>query len=132
MAKIHGRLMNFSWNATAVNGITDGTLNLERSDVDVTTHDTGDAFAYIQGRLKGSVDLTMKWDEADAGQGGMQTDFIVGTQRAVFFRMNTGTGLHSFTGTAQINKMSAKGPNQDAGEYTASLTYTGAIVEGVQ
>jgi hypothetical protein len=132
MAKIHGRLMNFAWNTVAVNGIVDGTLNLERADVDVTTHDTGDAYAFIQGRLKGSVDLNMKWDEADSGQGGMQADFVTGTQRAVYFRMNTGGGLHTFTGTAQVNKWSAKGPNQDAGEVTASLTYTGAIVEGAQ
>ncbi|HJW84757.1 MAG TPA: phage tail tube protein [Anaerolineae bacterium] len=132
MAKVHGRLSTFSWNSNAVGGIVDAAINLERPEIDVTTHDTGDARSFIQGRLAGTIDLTMKWDEADAGQGGMQADFFTATQRAVYFRMNTGGSLHTFTGTAQINSWAAKGPNDDAGEVTASIRYSGAVVEGAQ
>lgn len=132
MAKVHGRLSNFSWNSQAVGGIVDASLSLERPEIDVTTHDSGDARAFISGRLAGTVDLTMKWDEADAGQGGMQADFFTGTQRSVYFRMNTGGSLHTFTGTAQVNSWNAKGPNDDAGEVTAQVRYTGAVVEGAQ
>ena len=132
MSKQHGRFQTFSWNSNVVAGIVDGSLDLERPDIDVTTHDTGDARAFIQGRLTGSVDLTMKWDEADAGQSAMQADHFTGTQRTIYFRMNTGAGLHSFTGTGQVSKWSAKGPNDDASEVSATVKFSGAIVEGVQ
>jgi hypothetical protein len=124
MAKIHGRLQSFSWNSNVVAGIVDGSLNLERPEIDVTTHDTGDARAFISGRLAGTVDLTMKWDEAD--------DLVTGTQRTIYFRMSTGGGLHSFTGTGQVNSWSAKGPNDDAAEVTATVRFSGAVVEGAQ
>ena len=132
MAKIHGRLSNFSWNATAINGIVDASLNLERPEIDVTTHDTGDARQYISGRLAGTVDLTMKWDEADAGQSSMQADLITGTQRAIFFRMETASTKHSFTGTGQITSWSPSGPNDDSGEASVNIRYSGVIVEAVQ
>jgi predicted secreted protein len=132
MAKIHGRLSNFSWNATAVNGIVDTSLNLERPEIDVTTHDTGDFREFISGRLAGTVDLTMKWDEADAGQGAMQTDLIAGTQRAIFFRMETASGKHSFTGTGQITSWTPSGPNDDAGEVSANVRFSGNITEATQ
>ena len=38
MSKVHGRFSNFQWNATAVNGIMDASLNLERPEIDATTH----------------------------------------------------------------------------------------------
>ena len=132
MAKVHGRLQTFSWNSVAVNGIVDGGLNLERPEIDVTTHDTGDAREFIQGRLAGTIDLTLRWDEADSGQGGMQADFFTGTSRAIYFRMGTGAGLHSFTGTGIVTSWSVKGPNDDASEVSATVRYSGAIVEGAQ
>jgi predicted secreted protein len=132
MAKVHGRFQTFGWNSVAVGGIVDGGLNLERPEIDVTTHDDGDARSFLAGRLAGTVDLTLKWDEADSGQSSMQADFFTGTARTVYFRMGTGTGLHTFTGTGQITSWAAKGPNDDASEVSATIRYSGAVVEGAQ
>ena len=132
MAKIHGRLSSFTHNTNAVNGIVDSAVNLERPPLDSTTHDDGDARSYIQGRLEGTIDLTMKWDEADTGQGGMQADFITATARAIVFRMETGSGKHEFTGTGIIDSWSASGPNDDVAEVTATVRFSGIIVEATQ
>jgi len=132
MAKQHGRFQTFSWNSNVVNGITDGSIDISRAKIKVTTHDSGDAETYLQGRLEGTVSINGKWDEADAGQSGLFDDLIAGTQRTVYFRMNTGAGLHSFTGTAQCDKFNGKGPNDDAADFSADLTFSGAVVAGVQ
>ncbi|KKN71040.1 hypothetical protein LCGC14_0424570 [marine sediment metagenome] len=132
MAKIHGRLSNFQWNAIDVKGIMDANQNLERPEINVTTHDTGDFEEFIFGRMAGTVDLTMKWDEADPGQGAMQTDFFTPTSRAIVFRMETGSGLHEFTGNGQITAWAKTGPNADASEVTATVRFSGTIVEATQ
>ena len=132
MAKIHGRLSTFTWNAVAVNGIVDETFNLERPSIDTTCHDDGDARSFIAGRLAGSIDLTLRWDEADSGQGGMQADFFTGTSRAIVFRMQTGAGNHEFTGTGLIENWNPSGPNDDAAEVTATVRISGAITEATQ
>lgn len=132
MAKIHGRLQSFQWNAVAVAGIVDGSLNLERPEVDSTTHDTGDTREFLQGRLAGTVDLSLKWDEADAAQSAMQTDFFAGTSRAIKFRMQTAGSAHSIDGTGLITSWAPSGPNDDAGEVSVSIRYSGTITENAQ
>ena len=132
MAKIHGRLSNFQWNSNAVGGIVDINQNLERPEIDTTTHDDGDNRTYISGRLAGTIEISGKWDEADTGQGGMETDFIAGTDRAVDFRMQTASGAHTYTGTGKITAWSCTGPNDDAGEFSATVRFNGAITSGTQ
>lgn len=132
MSKIHGRLSNFRWNTIAVNGLVDVGNDMERPEINVTTHDSGDFEEFIQGRLTGSIDLSGKWDEADAGQSGMQADFISGTSRAVVFRMQDGAGNHEFTGTGQITSWGASGPNSDAAEITTTVRLSGTITEATQ
>jgi len=132
MAKKHGRFQTLTWNALAVNGIVDGSQDLERSSLDTTTHDTGDARSSIQGRLAGTVDVSLMFDEADAGQSGMQADFITGTERPIIFRMDVGVGLHEFTGTGQIESWAISGPNDAPGEVSATIRFNGAVVEATQ
>lgn len=132
MAKIHGRLQSFQWNAVAVNGIVDGSLNMERPEIDTTTHDTGDAREGLSGRLTGTVDLTLKWDEADSAQSSMQTDFVAGTARAIKFRMQTLAGAHSFDATGAITSWAPSGPNDDASEVAVSIQLRNAITEPTQ
>ena len=132
MAKVHGRLATFGWGGASVGGIVDMSLNLERPEIDVTTHDTGDARAYISGRLAGTIDLTMKWDEADAGQDAMQTAFFAGTDSTIYFRLGTGAGLHTYTGTGKITSWAPSGPNDDASEVSCTVRFNGAITEGTQ
>lgn len=132
MAKKHGRLQTFNWNATDVKGIVDGSLDLERPSLDTTTHDTGDARTSIQGRLAGTVGVNMMFDEADGGQGGMQADFFTGTERAIIFQMDTAGALHKYTGTGQIESWAISGPNDAPGEVTAAVRFSGSIVEATQ
>lgn len=132
MAKIHGRLQSFQWNGSAVAGIVDASLNLERPAVETTSHDTGDAREFIQGRLSGTVDLTLRWDEADAVQSAMQTDFFAGTSRATKFRMQTAGGAHSLDATGLITSWAPSGPNDDAGEVSVSIQLSGTITENAQ
>lgn len=132
MAKQHGRFQTFTWNALAVNGLVDGALNLERPRLDSTCHDDGDARSSIQGRLEGTVEVNGFYNEADSGQSGMQADHVTGTERAIVFRMKTGSTLHEFTGTGQIESWSINGPNDAPGEFNASVRFNGAVVEAVQ
>ena len=129
---VHGRLSNFQWNAVDLKGIVDAGQNLERPEIDATTHDDGDFRTYIGGRLAGTQDFTNKWNESDPAQSAMQTDFFAGTDRPVVFRMETGSGLHEFTGTGKITAWNKSGPNDDAAELSITIRFNGAIVEAVQ
>lgn len=132
MAKIHGRLQSFQWNGTAVAGLVDGSANLERPPLDSSTHDTGDAREFLQGRLTGTIDLSMKWDEADSIQSAMAVDFFAGTSRTCKFRMQTAGGAHSYDATGLITGWAPSGPNDDVGEVTASVQLSGTITENAQ
>ena len=132
MSKIHGRLSNFQWNAVAVGSIVDLSFSGERPEIDTTTHDDGDARSFIGGRLAATVDITMKYDEADSAQSSMQTDWFAGTDRAVVFRMQTGSTFHEFTGTGKLTSWNASGPNDDAAEVSTTIRINGALTEAVQ
>lgn len=132
MAKIHGRLQSFQWNGTAVAGIVDGSFNGERPPVDSTSHDTGDARDFLQGRLTGTIDLTLRWDEADAVQSAMADDFFAGTSRACKFRMQTAGSAHSYDATGLITSWAPSGPNDDPGEVSVSIQLSGTITQNTQ
>lgn len=132
MAKSLGRVQTFTWNSNTVNGIVDGSYELSRASVDVTVHDSGDAKAYLQAQLEGTISLTCKHDEADAGQSGLQDDIVAGTARAVNFKGVVGAGSHQYTGTAIIEKVSGKYPLSDAAEVSYDLKFSGTITQGVQ
>ena len=132
MAKQHGRLSNFQWNSVDVVGIVDIDPSFTRPKLDATTHDTGDGREYISGRLEGSIQIVLKWDEAEASQSSMEDDFFADTERAVEFRMQSGSGLHKYTGNAKIESWEPSGPNDEVAEVSVSIYFDGAITKGTQ
>lgn len=133
MAKQHGRLSSLLWNSIAVGGIVDIDPSFTRPKLDATTHDTGDGREFIDGRIEGSINATLKWDEADAGQTAMEVDFFAGdVERASEFRMQTGSGLHKYTGNLKIESWEPSGPNDEVAEVSVGMYFNGSITHGTQ
>lgn len=133
MAKIAGRLQTLRVGASVdVNGIVDGSISLEVEELDSTTHDSGGFREFLTGRMAGTMDFTMKWDGSDTGQLALETASFDRTQIAVEFRMNTGSTLREYTGTAQITNWAPNGPNDDVAELSVSMRLTGTIIKGTQ
>ena len=132
MAKQLGRVQTLTFNSSNVLGIVDGSYDLSRAKIDVTTHDTGDAKEYLQAQLEGSISLTCKYDGADTGQQAIRAALAAGTSYAVDFRGITAGSAEKFTGTAIVEKISGKYPTSDAAEFTCDLTFSGTVTRGAQ
>lgn len=132
MAEIAGRLQELDWGGNAVNGIVDGTLNTETEELDTTTHDDGGDRTYIAGRSSHTLDLTLKYDEADTAQAAMLTAANARTTAAIAFRMQASGGLIEYTGTGLITSSSLVGSNDDVAEFNMTIRVTGALIKGTQ
>ena len=132
MARIAGRLQSVDIDAVAIGCIVDASISGENAELDTTCHDDLDARAYIYGRFSGTMDLTMKWDEADAGQIDLADAFFGKTINVYTFRMQTGTGFQLYTVSGLVTSFSPSAPNDDVAELTATIRLTGAIVRSAQ
>ena|SRR3990167_4772237 len=129
MAKVAGRVQALQYNATAIGAIVDCSFSGEIEELDSTTHDSGAFREYLAGRMSGTLDVTMKWDQSDTAQSQMADDaFVPGTSRALDFRMET-TG-HKYTGTGFITNWSPSAPNDDVAEVSCTIRFTGTITQG--
>jgi hypothetical protein len=86
MARIQGRLSKVLISPDAVTtdyveikGMKEGSFNGSRSEIKVTAHDDGDFENYITGRIDGTVDLKLYYDEADPGQQQLVAAWLAGT-----------------------------------------------------
>jgi hypothetical protein len=137
MAKIQGRLSKVAVGADNVTynditGIIDATLNLELAEITTTTHDDGAFESYITGRKNGTIDLSVRWDDAATYQDTIKDAFFNGTTLYWRFRMDEATGLDQFVALGFVTSLTPSGPNDDAAGMDATIRLTGTITRSQQ
>jgi len=125
MAKIKSFGVSVTVATVAIGGLTDVSPGGgDVTFVDTTTHDTAGGWKTYVGGLKdgGTLELTGKYDIADAGQEDLRTG--LGTSVAVVVTFSD-TSTAEFTGI--IGAYNVSNPLDDATEFTCSIKVTGAI-----
>ena len=107
--------------------IVDASLNLEQSELEVTSHDDGAWQAYLAGRKGGTMDISMRYDDADTSQDAMRTSFFAGITLRWQFRLDTGTGIEQYTFLGFITSIKPSGPNNDPAAYDISVRIAGSV-----
>ncbi len=138
MARVAGRLSTLDVSTdggttyTAVGCIQDATLNGEGEEIDVTCHDDGVFRAFLAGRGAYTIDLTCIWDEADAGQGILETAHF---NRSIYdfrWRQQVASGLREYTAQGLVTAFTPGGPNDDAAGLDISIRLTGTVTRAAQ
>jgi predicted secreted protein len=137
MARIQGRLSKVMVSTdnttfTEVKGMKEGSFNGSRSEIKVTSHDDGDFENYIAGRIDGTVDLKLYYDEADAGQTIVNTAWLAGTQIFFHYVTHPSAGQKAYTGSCIVTKHEEAGGDNDVMVLNTTLRITGAFVNASQ
>ena len=131
MPKIVGRLQNLAIATVDIAGIVDATLNGEVAEIGSTSHDdTSETF--VPGRFSGTIDGTMRWDDAAAGQEDLKTAFFAKTTDSYRFRMETGSGFDEFTANGFVTSFTPTGPNDDIADWSFAIRVTGDLTRAPQ
>lgn len=125
MAKIRSFGTSVTVATIAIGGLTD--INVTAGDVtnvDVTTHDSSGGYREFVPGLKdgGSLDLSGKYDYANAGQAALKTHF--GTLQAFVVTFSDGTKV-SFS--ALVGGFNTTAALDDSVEFTCNAKITGAV-----
>lgn len=125
MAKIRSFSAKVYVNGIAVGGLTDiNTSGVDVTMIDTTTHDAVDGFRTFVAGLKdgGTLDLTGKYNYADAGQYEWKAE--EGMPHVIYILMSDNSGL-AFN--VIIGGFQTSNPLDDAVEFTASAKITGEV-----
>ena len=122
----------------------DLTTNLKTQEIECTNHDSGGYREYKAGYIDGTVDATVRYDEADAAQMGLIDSFDstptttwdpAGNWPEVRLKISfdttsgaptTGTDYYEFN--AIITSLSVDSANEDVDNMSVSFRLTGAPV----
>lgn len=131
-----GRLQNLAIDDgggfVAIGGLVDATLTVEVESTDTTTHDDA-ARTFLPNRTTGTIDGTILWDDADAGQDDLKGSTLpTPTEVSWRFRMETASTLDEYTAQGFVTSLAPTGPNDEAGEAAFSIQLTGAITRATQ
>jgi hypothetical protein len=138
MAKIEGRLQTMAVDNGGgfvnINGIVDGSFTLEVEELDSTTHDSGAFRSFLGGRGMATVELTLRYDEADPGQLSLATAAIGQLDTYGWrFRQQVGGGFKQWTSTSgMVTSYNPSGPNDDLAELSVSIRMSGTITDTTQ
>ncbi len=138
MSKIAGRLQKLAISTdggstyTDINGIVDADLAMENAELDTTTHDDTNSRSYIYGRFSGTINATLKWDDADTGQDTLITSFLNKTILDYRFRMETLVGAQEYESQGLVTALNPSGPNDDVAEMPVTIRLTGDITKAAQ
>jgi predicted secreted protein len=126
MAKIRSFGITVTVDATAIGGLTDVSPGGgDVTFVDTTTHDTDGGWKTYVGGLKdgGTLELTGKYDIADAGQVKLRT--LLGETESCVVTFSDGSSAE-FDGI--VGAYNVSNPLDDATEFTSSIKITGEVV----
>lgn len=125
MAKIKSFGVRVIIDGVFVGGLTDANVGgVDVTFIDITTHDSSGGYKeFIGGLLDGgTLDLTGKFDIADAGQLALMAG--AGDEEPVYVLKSDNSGF-SFSGI--IGGYSTTNPLDDAVEFSSSVKITGAM-----
>lgn len=111
----------------------DMTLTVQGSEVDVTSHDSGDWKEFIYGRKEWSAEAEALYVDSNAGQDNVYTALNGKTIIKLRFRpAGAASGKDQFTGDALVLNWDLSGPNDDAAASKLSFKGTGALTKAAQ
>ena len=138
MPKIAGRISTIEISTDGgstfheVKGASDVTLSGNQAELTTTSHDSGQFEEYIPGRKDFTIDLGLRYDEADPGQDLLMDSFYSGTTVDWRFRMQVGTGLDQYLCKGFCSSLSPAGPNDDVASMDATIRVTGPVTRQTQ
>lgn len=134
MAVILGRVQTAAFNDGGgydeVGKIVDGSLEVESAEVATTSHDSGVWEEFLQGRNSATVTLSVRYDEADAGQDACLAAWVAQTMGTLRFRMGGAGGSKQYSGSAFVKSAPMSAPNDEAADLQLTFRMTGAITRG--
>ncbi len=116
-----------------VGRLLDPTFNLEISDMDATTHDSGAWTESLYNRGTATIEAPCLADEADQGQRDSVTAALNQTTVTLRWRLKgAASGNLEYTASALVTAAGQEGPNDDPGKLNLSYKITGAVTEATQ
>ena len=138
MARIAGRLGRIAVSSDGgstfviLGCLIDGTLNGSNEELDVTCHEDGQFKDFISGRKDATIDASLHWDEADAGQVKVKDAFFADSILRVRFRMQEATGLQEYEANSIVTNFSPTSPNDDVADVDVTFRLKGDFTPTAQ
>ena len=132
MANIAGRFQTLTIDAVAVGDITSGAFSGENAELDTTTHDDANSRSFIYGRLSGTIDLEMLWQNLDAGQIDVMDAFLNKTINVYVFDVETLSGADRYTVSGLVTSAAETSDNDGVASWSVTIRMTGDLVRTAQ
>jgi predicted secreted protein len=143
MGKIVGRLSKIELSDdggasySELGGAVDISMNIAQAEIAITAHSDDDWEVYLPGRKDVSIDCSLRYDEADAGQillmASMFTSVEAERNMNIRLTMVTDPGVAlKYEGVAFVSSLSPSGPNDDAASFDATFRVIGTLTKGTQ
>jgi predicted secreted protein len=117
-----------------VGGLESATLNTNRGEINVSSHDSGASSEYLQGRKDHTCDMSCFYDNANAPQQAMVDNAHEDEAPDLIFRFypRVGAGIKMAQGAGIVNKATLSAGNDDALKVDFTVRITGALVWSTQ
>ena len=110
-----------------IGGLMDATLNGAIAELDSTSKDDGQYRTFIVGHRDATLDLSLHWEEDDAGQIKLKENaFAATTASAIFrFRMEEATGKQEFSVTGFVTGFNPTSPLDEVADLDVTVRLSG-------
>lgn len=138
MSRIAGRLGRVAVSSDGgqtfydVDCIVDMSLSASQAELNVTCHASGQYEEYIPGRKEATMDLSLHWDEEDAGATILTDAYFSGTPLMVRYRPDEGSGKAEFLANGFVTSYNATSPNDDVADLEVSIRLSGQFDQTTQ
>ena len=117
----------------AIGKIIDAEIAVESSEITVTSHDSDDWEEFLQGRKSANIEVSCRYDEADAGQDAavqLMYDEAVGDIR---FRARGATlTAREYTASCFVKAAPINSPNDEENKQAFTIRLTGPVTRATQ
>lgn len=140
MAKHQGRLSEVHVSTdggttfSAIGGVETATLNTNRGEINVSSHDSGANSEYLQGRKDQTCDVSCFYDNANTPQQALVDNANVDDPTPLVFRYypKVAAGYRMAQGEGIVNKATLNGGNDDGMKVDFTIRITGALAWSTQ
>lgn len=117
---------------TAVGQRVDMTLNLNKAEIDASHMDTQGWSEYLEGRKDATIDFTVRYDEADAGQIMLIDSYFDDTVLDFKFMLKEEAGANAYTASGFVTSLSPAPSDGSPTDMSGSIRLTGAVTKTAQ
>lgn len=110
-----------------VGGVMDITVNVSNELAEVTDKDSNGHKEYISGLDDATVDLSIRWEEDDAGQADLLAAFFAKTIRYYRVRPETTATATEYLCQGFVSEHSTEMPTDDAISVSATIQVSGGL-----